>query len=303
MRVAVVSNLYPPDVIGGYELLARDVVEGLRARGHEVDLLTSGSPAGPEPGVHRMLTLTRTFVGRLVVRARLCAARARGSAEHRGHRPVRGRARTPRRGARHEPASSRAGTAACALEAPRAGGRHGQRRLASGLREERAALVERAALGPPGQVERARCGLRRPRRPRCRLREPHDPRRRASERGPAAARNGLRAGDRPRTLHARSQAHAVCGGCAGAALRRAPPPEQGSRCRGRHAGRASLARDPRVSDARGQRERPGLRSVAPRVASGGSARSRGPRSQTSTVPRTSSSFQTASRPRVRGSRI
>jgi glycosyltransferase involved in cell wall biosynthesis len=61
MRVALVSNLYPPEVIGGYELLARDVAEGLRARGHEVDVLTSGRVAGHEPGVHRVLTLSRAF--------------------------------------------------------------------------------------------------------------------------------------------------------------------------------------------------------------------------------------------------
>jgi glycosyltransferase involved in cell wall biosynthesis len=41
MRILVVSNLYPPHHIGGYELGCRDVVERLRARGHSVRVLTS----------------------------------------------------------------------------------------------------------------------------------------------------------------------------------------------------------------------------------------------------------------------
>lgn len=41
MRVLVISNLYPPHHIGGYELGCRDVVEGLKARGHQVKVLTS----------------------------------------------------------------------------------------------------------------------------------------------------------------------------------------------------------------------------------------------------------------------
>ena len=41
MRILVITNFYPPYYIGGYELGCRDVVEGLRARGHEVRVLTS----------------------------------------------------------------------------------------------------------------------------------------------------------------------------------------------------------------------------------------------------------------------
>ncbi len=37
----VVSNLYPPYYIGGYELGCRDVVEALQKRGHEIRVLTS----------------------------------------------------------------------------------------------------------------------------------------------------------------------------------------------------------------------------------------------------------------------
>ncbi|HJQ71523.1 MAG TPA: glycosyltransferase family 4 protein [Blastocatellia bacterium] len=41
MRILVLTNFYPPHYVGGYELGCRDVVEGLRARGHEVRVLTS----------------------------------------------------------------------------------------------------------------------------------------------------------------------------------------------------------------------------------------------------------------------
>jgi glycogen(starch) synthase len=41
MKILVVTNFYPPHYLGGYELGCRDVVDGLRARGHQVDVLTS----------------------------------------------------------------------------------------------------------------------------------------------------------------------------------------------------------------------------------------------------------------------
>lgn len=41
MKILVVTNLYPPQHIGGYELGCRDVVEKLRQRGHDVRVLTS----------------------------------------------------------------------------------------------------------------------------------------------------------------------------------------------------------------------------------------------------------------------
>lgn len=62
MKVLVVSNLYPPDYIGGLELSAQKTVDGLRSRGYEVDVLTRQPPAGtdvpPEPHVHRLLSFT-----------------------------------------------------------------------------------------------------------------------------------------------------------------------------------------------------------------------------------------------------
>ena len=41
MRVLVLTNMYPPHHLGGYELSCRDVVERWRARGHDVTVLTT----------------------------------------------------------------------------------------------------------------------------------------------------------------------------------------------------------------------------------------------------------------------
>ena len=41
MRVLLVTNLFPPDTLGGYELLAADLARSLRARGHDVQILTT----------------------------------------------------------------------------------------------------------------------------------------------------------------------------------------------------------------------------------------------------------------------
>ncbi len=58
MRILVISNLYPPHYVGGYELGCQDVVDGLKNRGHQVRVLTS-SHGLPRPGadgeVHRRL--------------------------------------------------------------------------------------------------------------------------------------------------------------------------------------------------------------------------------------------------------
>jgi glycosyltransferase involved in cell wall biosynthesis len=40
MKILVVTNLYPPHHVGGYELGCRDVVDKLRQRGHEIQVLT-----------------------------------------------------------------------------------------------------------------------------------------------------------------------------------------------------------------------------------------------------------------------
>jgi glycosyltransferase involved in cell wall biosynthesis len=61
MKILVVTNLYPPHHVGGYELGCRDVVEKLRARGHAVHVLTGDFLIGnsrlppEETGVERIL--------------------------------------------------------------------------------------------------------------------------------------------------------------------------------------------------------------------------------------------------------
>lgn len=63
MRLLVVSSFYPPHHLGGYELACAASVEGLRARGHEVEVLTTtfrtaSGATRPEPaGVARELEL------------------------------------------------------------------------------------------------------------------------------------------------------------------------------------------------------------------------------------------------------
>jgi glycosyltransferase involved in cell wall biosynthesis len=80
MKILVVSNLYPPHYIGGYELGCRDVVEALRARGHQVNVLTSAfrlegteTPAN-ETGVARVLTYKWGKVGHLAECRKMMAA-------------------------------------------------------------------------------------------------------------------------------------------------------------------------------------------------------------------------------------
>lgn len=61
MKILILSNLYPPYQIGGYEIGCRNIVEGLRERGHEVLVLTTPSHIGPltrEDGIFRRLKLS-----------------------------------------------------------------------------------------------------------------------------------------------------------------------------------------------------------------------------------------------------
>lgn len=64
MKVLFVSNLYPPNAIGGYERLCHAVACAFVARGHTVSVLTSsyGGKQADEPGqtVHRTLRLLAT---------------------------------------------------------------------------------------------------------------------------------------------------------------------------------------------------------------------------------------------------
>ncbi len=45
-RILTVTNLYPPHYLGGYELLCRQVMQELAARGHEIMVLTSTHGSG-----------------------------------------------------------------------------------------------------------------------------------------------------------------------------------------------------------------------------------------------------------------
>jgi glycogen(starch) synthase len=60
LRVLVVTNLYPPHALGGYEMSCHDVMTRFSARGHDVCVLTTatrvpGVDDVPEPQVHRDL--------------------------------------------------------------------------------------------------------------------------------------------------------------------------------------------------------------------------------------------------------
>jgi glycogen synthase len=59
VTILVLSNLYPPDFVGGYEVACAHVVDGLRARGHDVHVLTAAPrhPVADAPHVHRRLKL------------------------------------------------------------------------------------------------------------------------------------------------------------------------------------------------------------------------------------------------------
>lgn len=68
MRILVVSNLYPPPFLGGYEVLCAQVAEMLVRRGHALTVLTSthglagGEDAEPgPPAVRRLLRLYLPF--------------------------------------------------------------------------------------------------------------------------------------------------------------------------------------------------------------------------------------------------
>ena len=64
MKILVLTNLYPPHAIGGYEERCRDVVEGLREKGHEILVLTSTHGLNTEKNevnVHRRLWIHGFF--------------------------------------------------------------------------------------------------------------------------------------------------------------------------------------------------------------------------------------------------
>ncbi len=68
MRILFVTNLYPPYVVGGNELLCAEVVEALRERGHAVEVLCGRGRLLPRAGVRGELEIDldrkdETFLG------------------------------------------------------------------------------------------------------------------------------------------------------------------------------------------------------------------------------------------------
>ncbi|MBI3944145.1 MAG: glycosyltransferase family 4 protein [Chloroflexi bacterium] len=58
LTIALIVNLYPPYIVGGNEILARDVTEALRARGHRIHILTGYGQNLPNDGfTHGVLDL------------------------------------------------------------------------------------------------------------------------------------------------------------------------------------------------------------------------------------------------------
>lgn len=66
MRILVITNLYPPHEIGGYELRCRDVCDRLKGYGHDLHILTSdhrvpGRQEISEPHVSRKLRINGMY--------------------------------------------------------------------------------------------------------------------------------------------------------------------------------------------------------------------------------------------------
>ncbi len=63
VKICVISNLFPPHIVGGYEILCQQAIQALGNRGHDILVLTSGHgmdpdvPAPAEPGIRRILNL------------------------------------------------------------------------------------------------------------------------------------------------------------------------------------------------------------------------------------------------------
>jgi glycogen synthase len=64
MKILIISNIYPPPPVGGYEQLCQDVASDLERRGHDLHILTSSYERKKpcvEGKVHRLLALDRNF--------------------------------------------------------------------------------------------------------------------------------------------------------------------------------------------------------------------------------------------------
>jgi glycogen synthase len=77
MKILVLSNLYPPSFIGGYELLCAQAVDVLRARGHDVHVLTTPfKPAPPSSYICREFRMASVYDGPLTEKTHPAARRA-----------------------------------------------------------------------------------------------------------------------------------------------------------------------------------------------------------------------------------
>jgi glycosyltransferase involved in cell wall biosynthesis len=62
MKILIISNLYPPYVLGGYEILCGQVVQYLKDRGHQIQVLTSDhQSSASDCAVTRTLRLYQGF--------------------------------------------------------------------------------------------------------------------------------------------------------------------------------------------------------------------------------------------------
>jgi len=77
VRIGQLSNLYPPDVLGGAEMVVEHIVHGLRAAGHEVVVIATVAPRRTVREevdgvtVHRLSTANLSWVGELPKRSRM----------------------------------------------------------------------------------------------------------------------------------------------------------------------------------------------------------------------------------------
>ena len=63
MRILVLSDLYPPAGLGGYEVAAAEVVEALRGRGHDVWVVATDAPGPEGPPDPRLARALRSRTG------------------------------------------------------------------------------------------------------------------------------------------------------------------------------------------------------------------------------------------------
>ncbi|WP_435015608.1 glycosyltransferase family 4 protein [Tundrisphaera sp. TA3] len=72
MKILALSNLYPPDYIGGYEVACKQAVDALRALGHDVRVVTTAprTPVPHIPHVRRVWQMTDVYNGYLGARNR-----------------------------------------------------------------------------------------------------------------------------------------------------------------------------------------------------------------------------------------